>query len=230
MTSVLYYSTYCNNCKELNRWIISEQINTNNIHFVCVDKRVKKPNGETHVVLQNGSELLLPPNIIKVPALLLLNKNNHVLFGRDIPNYLGSQQQQYQHHQQQNQRQYPQNQYNKQVQQYQTQEHNIRNNNNYQNNQTEIDAFSFNNNACTGSFGVMSDNFSYWDQSPEELAAQGNGGVRQMYNYVQPDFVSTIETPPDNYSPDKVGGSDMEIFEKKREDLDNSMRNNFKPI
>lgn len=34
-----------------------------------------------------------------------------------------------------------------------------------------------------GSFGVSSDSFSFWDTDTDELSAQGNGGMRQMYTY-----------------------------------------------
>lgn len=56
-----------------------------------------------------------------------------------------------------------------------------------------------------GGFGVMSDSFSFWDQNHEEMLAEGNGGTRQMYNYAALDQSHVIETPPDTYSPDKVG-------------------------
>ena len=54
------------------------------MHFIALDNRVKKPNGATYVVLSNGQEILLPPTITKVPALLLLNRGHRVLFGGEI--------------------------------------------------------------------------------------------------------------------------------------------------
>jgi hypothetical protein len=57
------------------------------MHFINIDKRVKK-NNATYVVLENGQEILLPPTVTKVPALLLLNKGHHVLFGNDINKHL----------------------------------------------------------------------------------------------------------------------------------------------
>ena len=54
--------------------------------------------------------------------------------------------------------------------------------------------------------GVNSDNYSFWDMSSDDLSAKGNGGLKQMYNYAIPDNDSSIETPPDNYVPDKIGG------------------------
>ena len=36
-----------------------------------------------------------------------------------------------------------------------------------------------------GSFGdIVSDQYSFLDQDPDELKADGNGGMRQMHNYV----------------------------------------------
>tara|TARA_B100000424_G_C22844376_1_gene450486 strand:+ start:221 stop:892 length:672 start_codon:yes stop_codon:yes gene_type:complete len=36
----------------------------------------------------------------------------------------------------------------------------------------------------SGSYGVTSDNFSFWDSDQEQLKASGNAGMKQMYNYV----------------------------------------------
>jgi len=82
MSSVLYFSNYCDNCKKLLHFL-SRSPQSKEMHFVCIDKRQKQSNGSTHVILPNGSQILLPPNITRVPALLLLNKSNHVLFGDD---------------------------------------------------------------------------------------------------------------------------------------------------
>lgn len=48
----------------------------------------------------------------------------------------------------------------------------------------EPDPFCINNETI-GEFGVTSDNFSFWDTSPDELSASGNGGIKQLYNYSQ---------------------------------------------
>ena len=90
MSSILYYSNYCDNCGKLLQ-MISTSNAKKDMHFINIDKRVKKSNGATYVVLENGQELLLPPTITKIPALLLLNKGHHVLFGPDIYKHLESQ-------------------------------------------------------------------------------------------------------------------------------------------
>jgi hypothetical protein len=44
----------------------------------------------------------------------------------------------------------------------------------------EPTAFSFGG----GFSNIVSDQYSFLDQAPEELEAKGNGGMRQMHNYV----------------------------------------------
>jgi hypothetical protein len=88
MSSILYYSNYCENCKGLLQSISKWSGIKDDMHFINIDKRVKKPNGATYIILENGQEILLPPTISKVPALLLLNKGHHVLFGNDINKHL----------------------------------------------------------------------------------------------------------------------------------------------
>jgi hypothetical protein len=76
-------------------------------------------------------------------------------------------------------------------------------------------------------FGVASDNYSFLDQSPDELSAKGNGGMRQLYNYATIDLVDKIETPPDTYSPDKVGSVSMEQLQQKRQsEIQNQQQQN----
>lgn len=45
------------------------------------------------------------------------------------------------------------------------------------------------------SSGVASDNYSFLDMGPQELAPEGNGGMRQMYSYATVSGESTISTP-----------------------------------
>lgn len=64
---------------------------------------------------------------------------------------------------------------------------------------------------------IMSEQYTYYDMSPDELSAKGRGGMRQMYNYVpaaQEGF--SIPTPPDNYRPDKVTSESLEELQSKR--------------
>lgn len=88
MSSVLYYSKFCNHCKELIIKI-SKTKTKNEMHFVCIDNREKHKDGTINIILDNGQRLLLPPNIQTVPALLLLHHGNRVLSGiKEIIHYL----------------------------------------------------------------------------------------------------------------------------------------------
>ena len=64
MSSILYYSNFCPNCKDVIQNVSHSSIK-DDIHFVCIDTRNTKPNGKTHIVLSNGQEILLPPTIVK---------------------------------------------------------------------------------------------------------------------------------------------------------------------
>ena len=82
------------------------------------------------------------------------------------------------------------------------------------NKMNEPDPFAFG----SGFNGVSSDSYSFWDQSSEDLMAQGNGGIRQLYNYATIDSNDnqTIETPPDTYAPDKIGNVSLEQLQQQR--------------
>jgi thiol-disulfide isomerase/thioredoxin len=88
MSVILYYSNYCENCKTLLQELAKWETAKNDMHFINIDKRAKRSNGATYIILENAQEILLPPTITKVPALLLLNKGHHVLFGSDINKHL----------------------------------------------------------------------------------------------------------------------------------------------
>ena len=64
-------------------------------------------------------------------------------------------------------------------------------------NNMEPMAFSF---GGGGSFGdIVSDQYSFLDQAPEDLEAKGNGGTRQMHNYVDLNYSDNLsmQTPSD---------------------------------
>ena len=85
MSCVLYYSKYCENCRKLLYELGKTNIQ-NSIHFLCIDRRVNK-GGKVYIQLDNGQLIFMPPNIVKVPTLLLLNKDNKLLIGNDVYNY-----------------------------------------------------------------------------------------------------------------------------------------------
>lgn len=175
MSEILYYSNYCNHCKNLLSFL-SKYKNKDDIHFLCLDKRVKKTDG-IYIQLQNGQEILLPPIIKQVPSLLLLNRGNMVLSGNQVMEH-------YEH-------------LNKDLNMKATK------------NNSEPEAFSLNQ---LGNF--HNDNFSFIDHDPNDMLAKGGGGMRQLYNYATLNQLDTIETPPENYTPNKI--KDVSLDELKR--------------
>ena len=149
MSSILYYSKYCEVSKKYLQ-LLSKSEFQKDIHFICIDKRVKDTNNKTYIILENGQKIILPENVTKVPALLLLNQGYQVLFGEQILQHLKPKQQQ---------------------EIKQATQNNI-----------EPMAFSL---GGGGSFGdIVSDQYSFLDQGEDDLKTTGNGGMRQMHNYV----------------------------------------------
>ena len=87
MSCILYYSKYCEICKKYLQ-VLSKTDHQKEVHFICIDKRVKDSNNKTFIVLENGQKIILPENVTKVPAFLLLNQGYQVLFGENILQYL----------------------------------------------------------------------------------------------------------------------------------------------
>ena len=178
MSYILYYSNFCENCKKL-LLLLSKSSIKNDIHYICIDKRIKRGD-TTYVIIENNQEILLPHTINAVPALMLINDNFSVLYGDKITDYL------------------------KPVDKIAIQK--------ATNNNGEPRAFRFDG----LSSGVVSDNFSFLDQNSDELSAKGTGGLRQLYSYATVDLLDKIETPPDDYTPDKVGEINLKNLEQER--------------
>ena len=181
MGSVLYYSNFCDNSKIILHSLSKSSIK-NNLHFICIDKRIQK-NNNIYVILENNQEIILPKTITAVPALLIVNENYRVLLGNEILEYLKP-----------------------------VEDVNIKK---ATNNNMEPHAFSINDPFS----GVVSDNYSYLDQNSDELSARGSGGLRQLYNYATIDHQEQIDTPPDNYIPDKIGEVNLKNLENERNNI-----------
>ena len=149
MSAILYYSKFCEHSNKLLQ-ILSKSNNQKDIHFICIDKRIKEPSGKIFIVLENSQKIIMPENVNRVPALLLLNQGYQVLYGEAILNHLKPRQEA--------------------AIKKATQ------------NNMEPMAFSL---GGGGGFGdVVSDQYSFLDTAPEDMEAKGNGGMRQMHNYV----------------------------------------------
>lgn len=164
MSYILYYSKYCEVSKKYLQ-LLSKSTFQKDIHFICIDKRIKDENNKTFIVLENGQKIILPDNVTRVPALLLLNQGYQVIYGEQILQHLKPQQV-------------------AEVKQA------------TQNNMEPM-AFSFG-----GNYGnIVSDTYSFLDQGHEDLTTTGNGGMRQMHNYVDLNYTSdlSMQTPSDEH-------------------------------
>jgi hypothetical protein len=140
-----------------------------NLNCINVDKRrIDTTSGQTYVLLENGTSILLPPNVHSVPALLLVKKNYNVVLGDAILTHFQTQVSP------------------------QTVEPDY-----------EPSGYSFSNSANKA---IVSEQYTFYSATPEELSTKGIGGARQMHNYVSADGHSTtsIKTPPDTYRPNKL--------------------------
>jgi hypothetical protein len=177
MSTILYYSNFCEHSRKLLQTFSKTNVK-NDMHFICIDKRVKD-NNKTFIVLENGNKILMPDNITRVPALLLLTQGYNVLYGDAILEHFRPVQQ-------------------KMVKQA------------TQNNMEPM-AFSF---GGGGGFSdVVSDQYSFLDMDAEALKATGDGGMRQMHNYVDLNTafsgnVSNVETN-DNFNTTIRGSKKM---------------------
>jgi hypothetical protein len=70
----------------------------------------------------------------------------------------------------------------------------------------------------SGSSNIISEQYTMYDLTPEELSTKGNGGRRQFGNYVPVSMdAGFIPTPPDTYRPDKIaGGTTIEQLQQQR--------------
>ena len=184
MSSILYYSNYCEHSKKLLQTLTKGNL-TKDLHFICIDKRVKDANNKMYIVLENGQKIIMPENVTRVPALLLLTDGYQVLYGESILQFFKPK--------------------------IETQVKKATFNN------IEPMAFSFGG----GGFGtVVSDHYSFLDMDSDSLSAKGNGGLRQMHNYVDLNYNDEITTPADehDYKASKIPeGLTVEQLQQQRD-------------
>jgi hypothetical protein len=172
---ILYYSNYCKHSQKIIQTLVKGNL-SNKISFICIDKRTTDPkNGQIYIMLENGSKVILPPNIHSVPSLLLVNKNYKVILGDEIVKY-----------------------YHPQIKELIDKSAMSIN--------SEPSSYVFT--SSSGGSNIVSEQYTYYNMTPDELSAKGRGGNRQMYNYVSAsEEIKMIQTPPDTYRPDKVSSN-----------------------
>jgi len=175
---IIYYSNFCDPSKKLLQKVAKTKL-SQEIHFICIDRRQRDSKGNTILFLQN-EQVMLPSAVTKVPALYQM-ESKQVLFGDDIYSHLLP----------------------KEVAINQ-----VATNGNF-----EPDPFSV--------FGMsrLSDTYSFWDQSVSDLAATGNGGMRQIKQFATLEDQTSINCPKDDYSPDKVSSKTLEDYKAERDSM-----------
>ena len=196
MSSILYYSNFCEHSKKLLQSVTKANV-SKDIHFICIDKRTKDSNNKIYIILENGQKIIMPENVSRVPALLLLNQNYQVLYGESIVKYLKPKQE---------------------IMVKKATQNNL-----------EPMAFAFG-----GSGSVSSDQYSFLDMDSDSLSAKGNGGTRQMHNYVDLNYSDNISTPEDEHDykgSNKISGDlTVEQLQQQREQDLQKLTGNKPPI
>jgi hypothetical protein len=234
-TGIVYYSKQCRHSIQLLQ-ALQRHPQKNDIYYIPIDRRRVMANGAVYVIMDNGQEVMLPPHIKQVPAYVSFAHGGRVFLGNDITAVLfprgamphaptasiasagggamggggrdaaaaaaaaAS-----------------------------SSSHGFGMNRGspgigfsqgpmgaatpYMGGRgggggaprpmppAEPSAFSF------GDHCSMSDSFSFLDQSADELKATGNGGMRQLHGFTALNGgFEGINTPPEDYVPNKVGG------------------------
>jgi len=157
---------------------------TDQVNFICIDKRKQDPNsGQINVFLENGSQLLLPPNVHSVPSLLLVKQSYSVIMGDAI------------------------------IAKYQSTLQKKTENATDGNGEpigVSLDSVSIGT--------IVSEMYTSYSASPEDLSTKGNSVNRPLYNYVSANENGlSIPTPPDTYRPDKVSQNvTIDTLQQKR--------------
>lgn len=203
MGYILFYSNYCIQCQKLIQFISKTNV-VKKTHFICIDNRKRDAEGNTLVILENGQNMVLPPNINRVPALVLVIQNNRVLFGYD----------EISRHFSESMGDLPPRGAGAVAAAGAAATH------------AKVAAakepspYVLNTSVGCGAsgFGVTSDQFSYYDTPVDEYNLEkGSAGARQMHNYVsiksQPE---SIWAPEETYKPDKIGEISLEKLQQQR--------------
>ena len=87
---ILYYSNNCKHCQKLLAYLAKNGLHEK-YNFICIDRRSIDPNTrQISVILDRGVKTQIPPNVTRVPTLLLVNQKYTAVVGDDIYNYVDS--------------------------------------------------------------------------------------------------------------------------------------------
>ena len=144
---ILYYSNYCKHSQKIIQTLVKANM-SDKISFICIDKRTRdNKTNQTFITLENGSKVVLPPNIQSVPSLLLIKHGYKVIIGDDI------------------------------IKHYHDTFKSVNSNQSLP--AGEPSAFYLG--KPTGGSNIVSEQYTMYNLTPDELSAKGIGGKRQLY-------------------------------------------------
>jgi hypothetical protein len=195
---ILYYSNYCPHSQKILQTLVKGNL-SEKISFICIDKRQYDSNTkQTYIILENGGKVILPPNVNRVPSMLLINQNYRLICGDEIIKLF----------------------------------HNDIKQATNRATQSNGEPMSYQLSNSSGGSNIVSEQYTMYNMSPDELSAKGSGNNRQLYNYVPVDNnLNLIQTPDDTYKPDKLSTSvTVDSLQQRRIDEINSIMPNKQPF
>jgi hypothetical protein len=168
---ILYYSNYCKHSQKTVSTLVKGNL-SDKISFICIDKRTRDPKtNQQFILLENGTKVVMPPNLHNVPALLLVNQNYRFIYGDEIIKH-----------------------YHPEI----LSKTNVATNYNGEPIGYHLANFSGNTN------NIVSEKYTSYNLTPDDLSAKSSSKNRQLYNYVSAEDNVFINTPDDKYKPDKI--------------------------
>lgn len=195
---ILYYSNYCPHSQKILQTLVKGNL-SEKISFICIDKRQHdSKTNQTYIILENGGKVILPPNVNRVPSMLLINQNYRLICGDEIIKLF----------------------------------HNDIKQATNRATKSNGEPMSYQLNSSSGGSNIVSEQYTMYNMSPDELSAKGSGNNRQLYNYVPVDNnLNLIQTPDDTYKPDKLSTSvTVDSLQQRRIDEINAIMPNKQPF
>ena len=168
---VLYYSNSCKHCKKLLDYLAKNGL-IEKFNFMNIDHRSIDPyTQQITIMLDRGTKVVLPPNVTRVPTLILVSQKHRTVIGEEIYNYLDPMV--------------------------------------AKNTQTAVgdngEPSGFVLASSSGGVNIVSETYTMYDASPEELLAKGNGQMRQMHNYTPANMEDNTQSRQPSSGREAVG-------------------------
>lgn len=183
---ILYYSNYCKHSQKIVQTLVKNNMQ-DKLSYICIDKRKKDTSdNQTYIYLENGTRVIMPPNLHSVPGLLMVSNNYQLIYGDDIITHFHK---------------------------------DLKKNSTIINKEVK-EPFGYPLVASIGGTNIISEKYTSYNMTPDDLSAKSTSNARQMYNYVSANYSTIfIETPPDNYTPDKISeNTTLDELQQKRID------------